>query len=309
MPLSIASYSDFLETLPDAVLLVDRSGIISLANSQVGGLFGYAPDELQGQSIQILVPEINREAHAAHMAGFLAHPKRRMMGIVMKLSGRRKDGSECPVDIMLSPMELDKAHFVVCAVRDTTQIKRMQEALNQAYEYEKKLARVDPLTGAANQRSFHELAQREIERSRRYKYPFTIGYFDLDDFKAINDEFGHTTGDDILGEVVKYAAGRLRKTDIFARLGGDEFAFLLVDTSPEMAQTIISKFQRDAILRIQEGNGLATFSIGALTCIDASLTLEEILKRVDDLMYSVKRDGKASVKYSVYDGKVNSYSE
>lgn len=300
MPLSIASYSHFLETLPDAMLLVDNSGKIALANSQAGAMFGYKSDELQGQSVQILVPEIKRETHVGYMAGFLANPKRRMMGTVMELSGRRKDGGECPVDIMLSPIELDGTQFVVCAVRDITQIKEMQGALKKAFEYEKELARVDPLTGAANQRSFYELAQREIERSRRYKYPFTIGYFDLDDFKAINDQFGHKVGDEILRAVVKYATGRLRKTDLFARLGGDEFAFLLVETGPELARMIVSKFQEDIFLRIQENNRLVTFSIGALTCVDASLALENILEMVDDLMYSVKRDGKAGIKYSVY---------
>lgn len=302
MPLSIASYSHFLETLPDAMLLVDNSGKIALANSQAGAMFGYKSDELQGQSVQILVPEIKRETHVGYMAGFLANPKRRMMGTVMELSGRRKDGGECPVDIMLSPIELDGTQFVVCAVRDITQIKEMQGALKKAFEYEKELARVDPLTGAANQRSFYELAQREIERSRRYKYPFTIGYFDLDDFKAINDQFGHKVGDEILRAVVKYATGRLRKTDLFARLGGDEFAFLLVETGPELARMIVSKFQEDIFLRIQENNRLVTFSIGALTCVDASLALENILEMVDDLMYSVKRDGKAGIKYSVYEG-------
>jgi diguanylate cyclase (GGDEF)-like protein/PAS domain S-box-containing protein len=302
MPLSIASYSHFLETLPDAVLLIDRSGKIALANSQVNALFGYAPDELQGQSVQILVPETRRETHASHMAGFLASPKRRMMGTVMKLSGRRKDGSECPVDIMLSPMEMNGTQFVVCAVRDITQIKQMQDALNKAYEHEKELARVDSLTGAANQRAFYELARREIERSHRYKYAFTIGYFDLDDFKAINDRYGHKVGDDILRAVVKYSTGRLRKTDLFARLGGDEFAFLLVETGPELAKTILSTFQRDAALRIQEDNSLVTFSAGVLTCIDTSLTLEETLTILDNLMYSVKRAGKAGIKYSVYKG-------
>jgi diguanylate cyclase (GGDEF)-like protein/PAS domain S-box-containing protein len=302
MPLSIFSYSHFLETLPDTVLLVNNSGKIALANSQASAMFGYKSDELQRQSVQILVPEIKRETHAGHMAGFLSNPKRRMMGTVMELSGRRKDGSECPVDIMLSPVELDGTQFVVCAVRDITQIKEMQVALKKAFEYEKELARIDPLTGAANQRSFYELAQREIERSRRYKYPFTIGYFDLDDFKAINDQFGHKVGDEILRAVVQYATGRLRKTDLFARLGGDEFAFLLVETGPELAQTIISKFQEDIFLRIQENSSPATFSIGVLTCIDASLALEEILKMVDDLMYSVKREGKAGIKFSVCGG-------
>jgi diguanylate cyclase (GGDEF)-like protein/PAS domain S-box-containing protein len=302
MPLSISSYSHFLETLPDAVLLVNSSGKIALANSQASSMFGYKSDELQGQSVQILVPEIKRETHAGYMAGFLSNPKRRMMGTVMELSGMRKDGSEFPVDIMLSPMEMDGAQFIVCAVRDIAQIKQMQEALKKAFEHEKELARVDPLTGAANQRSFYELAQREIERSRRYKYPFTIAYFDLDNFKEINDQFGHKVGDEILCAVVKYATGRLRKTDLFARLGGDEFAFLLVETGPEEARRTISKFQHDVFVRIRENNSPVTFSIGVLICIDASLTIDEILKMVDDLMYSVKREGKAGIKYSVYGG-------
>jgi len=300
MPLSIASYSHFLETLPDAMLLVNKSGKIVLANAQAYALFGYGCDEMLGKCIQTLVPESKRETHSGHMAGFLANPKRRMMGTVMQLSGRRQDGSECPVDIMLSPIELDGSQFVLCAVRDTTQIVQMQEALNKAYEYEKELARVDQLTGAANQRSFYELAQHEIVRARRYKYPFTIGYFDVDDFKAINDQFGHKVGDEILREVVKYATARLRKTDLFARLGGDEFAFLLVETGPELARTIVSRFQQDALLRVPEDNRPVTFSIGVLTCVDASLALEDILEMVDDMMYSVKRDGKAGIRYSVY---------
>lgn len=302
MPLSISSYSHFLETLPDAEVVVNSSGKIALANSQASAMFGYKSGELEGQSIQILVPEPKREMHNNHVAGFFSHPKRRMIGTVMGLYGRRRDGCEFPVDIMLSPMKMGDSQFVVCSVRDITQFKQIQEALQKALEYEQELARVDPLTGAANQRSFYELAQREMERSRRHKHPFTIGYFDLDDFKAINDKFGHKVGDEILSAVVKYSTNRLRKTDLFARLGGDEFAFLLAETGPELAKTIISKFQEDIVLRIQEKYSPVTFSIGMLTCIDSSLTLEEILKVVDDLMYSVKREGKAGIKCSVYGG-------
>ncbi len=298
----MSSYADFLETLPDAVLLVNSSSRIILANSQACTMFGYKPNELQGQSVQILVPEIRREAHACHMATFLSNPKRRMMGTVLELSGRRENGSEFPVDIMLGPLEIDGNLFVVCSVRDNTQIKQMQGALKKALEYEKELARVDPLTGVANQRSFYEHARREIDRARRYKHAFTLGYFDLDDFKVINDQFGHQAGDEILCAVVKDVTGRLRKTDLFARLGGDEFAFLLVETGPELAQTIISKFLKDIALPVQGNNSRVTLSIGVLTCIDSSPPLEEILKIVDELMYSVKHEGKAGIKYSVYRG-------
>jgi diguanylate cyclase (GGDEF)-like protein/PAS domain S-box-containing protein len=300
MSLTIASYAQFLETLPDAMLLVNSSGRIILANSQVSILLGYEPGELLGSPVQLLVPEAHRAEHESLMEEFLSRPRRRLMGTVMKLHARRKDGSECPVDIMLSPIVIDGAQFVVCAVRDTTQIRYMQDALNAAYEHEKLLARIDPLTGAANQRSFDELAQREIERAHRYRYPFTLGYFDLDDFKAINDEFGHKAGDEILKALVRYADANLRKTDLFARLGGDEFAFILVDTGPELARTIISRFQEESELQIPGNGRHVTFSIGALTCMDASLSLEKVMEMVDNLMYVAKRDGKAGAKYAVH---------
>ena len=102
--------------------------------------------------------------------------------------------------------------------------------------------------------------------------------------------------------MAKYTTGRLRKTDLFARLGGDEFVFLLVETGPELARAIISKFQQDASLRVPEDNSPVSFSMGVVTCVDASLALEDILEMVDDLMYSIKRDGKAGIKYSVYGG-------
>ena len=103
-------------------------------------------------------------------------------------------------------------------------------------------------------------------------------------------------------ERISQAGGGIEPGDIVARLGGDEFAFLLVETGPDLARVIISRFQQDAFLGIQQDKHRVTFSAGVLTCINASLALEEIFEMVDDLMYSVKREGKSSVKYSVYEG-------
>lgn len=175
-------------------------------------------------------------------------------------------------------------------------------ALRKALEHERELAQTDYLTGAVNPRFFFELLQMEIDRSLRYAHPFTIAYIDIDNFKAINDRFGHVTGDRVLCTMVERARQNLRKTDLVARLGGDEFALLLPETGQESAQTILSKIQSEILIGMQAEDWPVTISIGVLTCINPSLTTQEILGLVDELMYSVKHAGKNAIKFSVYPG-------
>jgi diguanylate cyclase (GGDEF)-like protein len=151
-----------------------------------------------------------------------------------------------------------------------------------------------------NPRVFYALLQMEINRSRRYKNPFTIAYIDLDNFKTVNDEFGHAIGDKVLRFVVDQVKNNLRKTDVVARLGGDEFALLLPETKQESAQVVLSKLHSDILAKMKQQNWPVTLSIGVLTCIDAPITTDEAIKAVDDLMYSVKRGSKNGVKYASY---------
>lgn len=181
-------------------------------------------------------------------------------------------------------------------------IALLLSALKRALEHERELARTDYLTGAVNSRFFFDLLQTEINRSQRYKNPFTIAYIDIDNFKTVNDEFGHTTGDQVLRAVVNQARKHLRKTDVVARLGGDEFALLLPETNQESAQVVLSKLQCAILAGMQQSNWKVTFSIGVLTCIDASHATDEVIRMVDDLMYSVKSGSKNSIKYSTYTG-------
>lgn len=173
-------------------------------------------------------------------------------------------------------------------------------ALKKSHEYVKELACVDSLTGAVNARYFSELMQMEIERSQRYKRPFTIAYIDVDNFKVMNDRFGHSVGDKVLYTIVKNARGQLRKTDVIARLGGDEFAFLLPETDQAGARTTISKIQIGLLDEMRKNDWPVTFSVGVLTCINRPTTSDELVKQADDLMYSVKNNGKNGINYSVY---------
>lgn len=176
-------------------------------------------------------------------------------------------------------------------------------ALRKAYENEKELARIDNLTGAVNTLFFYELVQMEIARSQRNKQPFTIAYVDLDNFKSVNDNFGHNMGDEVLCTTVQQAKLQLRKIDAVARLGGDEFASLLPETDKAEAQVAISKIQIRLLDEMRKNSWPVTFSIGVLTCIDMpQKTTDELIRRADDLMYSVKNSGKNSIRYSVYAG-------
>jgi diguanylate cyclase (GGDEF)-like protein len=173
-------------------------------------------------------------------------------------------------------------------------------ALKKTLEHEKELARIDRLTGAVNQTFFLELLQMEIERSQRFRHPFTLAYVDLDNFKAINDRFGHSEGDRVLSTTVKQVKGRLRNTDIVARLGGDEFAFLLPETGRDAARLVISKLQSILLDEMHRNNWPVTFSIGVLTCNAVSQSTDELIRKADELMYSAKNNGKNSVSYFDY---------
>ena len=140
--------------------------------------------------------------------------------------------------------------------------------------------------------------RRKLTVPQRYKNPFTIAYIDLDNFKTLNDDFGHNIGDQVLRFVVNQIIKYSRKTDVIARLGGDEFALLLPEIDQKSAQVVLSKLQCDILAGMQQNNWQVTLSIGVLTCIDAPYVAEDVVKMADDLMYSVKRVSKNGIKYA-----------
>lgn len=136
---SEARFQQLLEAAPDAVLIVDAAGLVRLANARVTDLFGYRPPELLGQPVEILLPEALRECHQRHRSTYMAAPRTRTMGIGTQLSARRRDGSEFPVEISLSPIVVGGHQLVIAVVRDITERRRLEQAREEAQARHRRL--------------------------------------------------------------------------------------------------------------------------------------------------------------------------
>lgn len=162
----------------------------------------------------------------------------------------------------------------------------------QAHLHE--LSRTDSLTGLWNARVFEEHAEQVIALSRRSGKAFTIAYVDLDKFKNVNDEYGHSEGDRLLRSVAAHIEGALRATDVVARLGGDEFGILMPDTSEAEAGRSLQRVS-DAIAGDFEGHEAVGATIGAITFDSPPDDYDSAVRQADSLMYRGKANGRGRI--------------
>nr|WP_246341381.1 GGDEF domain-containing protein [Simiduia aestuariiviva] len=168
----------------------------------------------------------------------------------------------------------------------------MQSLILEALVKEQQLARTDGLTGAINNRQFYALLEDELARHHRFDQTLSLGYLDVDDFKAVNELGGHNLGDRLLKEIVVTSQKTLRRVDTIARLGGDEFAVILPQTDKAAALKALTNLQSALNKRLKQFPGSASVSIGAVSCHKPELPVGALIKYADELMYRVKRSGK-----------------
>ncbi len=175
---------------------------------------------------------------------------------------------------------------------------RLKKEIRMRKKLEKELQAIadfDFLTKAYNRRKIEEIFEQEIQRAKRYERSFSMVFFDIDNFKSINDELGHKAGDGVLQNISKLILSSIRKTDYFGRWGGEEFIVLLPETDNQNAKKIaleLKKIINNHDFNIQRK---ITCSFGVSTLEDTD-TLSSIVKRADEAMYYVKKNGKNGVK-------------
>lgn len=171
--------------------------------------------------------------------------------------------------------------------------------LRRALANERELSRTDSLTRLRNARAFYEDTGPLIALCRRAGRPVTLAYLDLDNFKTVNDRYGHQAGDALLCTVAQAIRGSVRPSDLCARLAGDEFAVLLPELGEGEAAVALERI-RGAVNGVDAGHG-TTASLGAVTFLAAFGSLDAMIQRADTLMYAAKAAGGNRVTLEVVD--------
>ena len=290
---SNARLRSFFEATPDALLISDAHGRITMANRQVESLLGYSMEDLMGRLVEELVPVRFRDKHPSMREDFAAAPNTRQMGKGLATKALRKDGSECDVDISLSRIETDEGVFFASALRDITERIQADEKIWE-------LAFHDQLTGLPNRILLSDRLKQAISASSRSGISGTLLFIDLDHFKTLNDTLGHDVGDLLLKQVAQRICACVREEDTVARVGGDEFAVILAGLSRSVVEaTRVTQAIAAKILAalgqpylLGQVSHSSTASIGATLFQGYRASADELMKQTDLAMYRAKDAGR-----------------
>ena len=277
-----------LDALPIGVLLVDAQQRIRYSNKRIEDLLDYSHDDLQGIDVHSLVPVPKRKGHREEATKYLCHPVQKAMDHGRVVQALNSAGQAVEVQVGLIPVPLGDQNYVLVSMIDPPN----------------KLLRVgsysDPLTGLPNRNLFRELSANLRELALRHETSLCVAFLDLDNFKAVNDSYGHAVGDDVLKAAADKILASLRKNDIVGRIGGDEFVVCLSGIKRLAAAEAKMKRLMSDIEHIHEVDGQQIrigVSIGAVISFAPwEITLDQMIDRADKLMYEAKHKRSLSIE-------------
>jgi len=281
-----------MSAAPDGIVLVNSAGVIVMVNAAMEAIAGYCADELCGQPVHLFLPQAQRQAHSAQIAGYFKGPERRPMGMGRDLWLQRKDGQSVPVDIALGHTPA-RGGTAVAFVRDMSDMRRMEAHIHFQATH-------DTLTGLLNRWQFGQRLEQRISDSGCCAQSFGLLLLDLDDFKAVNDGYGHAAGDQLLREVARRLAAALPPCVTLARLGGDEFTVLVPQISgPDEAERVASSLLQ-ALCMPYQMHGFALdlgASIGVALYPSDAVDSVTLMRYADMAMYQAKASGRSQCTF------------
>ena len=272
-----------------AIFTLTLDGLIDEWNHSMERYAGWLADEVQGSSMSLCFPEDDPDRPKLDR---LLAEARRIGSVETEGWQRRRDGSRLWANSVITalPDATGTIRGFVVVSRDMTERKQFEDSMKQ-------LAMVDPLTGAFNRRRGDALLAIEFGRHLRFGRPFAVLMIDVDHFKAINDNFGHQVGDDVLCALVQTCKNALRAIDMVARWGGEEFLVVLPETDSAAAISIAERLrgvvEASEISHATGENTRITISIVAAVAADDSI--KELLRRSDLALYEAKASGRNRV--------------
>ncbi len=291
-----------IEHAPDAMMVIDDKDRIMVVNRRIEQLFGFESQTLVGQNPQGLFPEWTSSLSRA-----IVNQPLEAGGNVHNMTAYHIDGSESCAEVSFSTITIDNHQFVVAGIRETTpnslarhKLETINQELIETNEKLQSLSVTDPLTEVLNRRGLENVLIREISYSNRNKTDLLAVIVDLDDFKSINDNDGHATGDRVLRQVAQVLKSGLRTIDWIGRVGGDEFLILLPNTSLTVgivvAERICASLTRSEISKLR-GRSKVTASLGLVQLPAHTSTIEEVLELTTSSLKASKESGKNQVNF------------
>jgi diguanylate cyclase (GGDEF)-like protein/PAS domain S-box-containing protein len=277
----------------DGIAIIGKEGQIVYWNPAAEKIFGYEANEVAGKDLHTLLAPIRfrDEAHIG-FERFREYGVGNLVGKTIETLALRKNGDEFPVELSISAFWFQHSWHAMGIMRDITERKALDDQI-------KHLAHFDTLTNLPNRTMFTISFQQAIAIAKRDKVRIALLFIDLDEFKPVNDKYGHSMGDTLLVEVAKRINESLRESDTVARMGGDEFVVLLPIIEAEYDSTIVAEKIRIALDKPFEitGNLLhISSSIGIAIYPEHGRDWDELSKNADAAMYHAKESGRNVVK-------------
>ena len=288
-------FSAIVQNAKDVVIVTEASPIdapgpkIIYVNDAFTETTGYSAEEVIGKTPRIFQKKGTDKEELSKIREALEKKE----PVRVTLRNFSKTGKEYWVDISILPLrdtEGKVTHFASIQ-RDITEYKKLEQDLQI-------LCRTDPLTTAANRRAFNEILSQEFSRFKRSQKEYALIMIDLDHFKSINDQHGHSVGDQVLIEVTERCKDNIRVHDILARLGGEEFCILLPYTETKQAQKVAERLREKIEIKPIIVDGLrvkVTISVGISLVSTGDEDGHQAMERADQKLFQAKESGRNQI--------------